>query len=291
MAKHPGSALRDIDAPHFSYWQALFYSFFKRALYVDVGKRWKGLSILYLLLAMFVASFPFSLRLMFVFDDFFNHEIIMPLQSLPELYVQNGLVTVDKPMPYFIKNESGDVIAVVDTSGVIKDFTDSYPRLSVIITKDTFMFRVPAPPQFFKTFKTNAWPATKTSFNKDLNQIFDAQQWVESSTIKTTRLAINVMIFPTVAVLFFVIYLIFLLAFSLMAQFVAKILLKFGLSYMTSFRLLMVATTPQIVFLQLVLTFDWIFSGLGLVLCILIAVYFSFAVLSLKRESNKLVRL
>lgn len=291
MAKQPGSTLRDLNSPHYSYWQALYYSFFKRALYVDVGKRWKGLSVLYLVLLMFVASFPFSLRLMFVFDDFFKQQIIRPLENLPELYVQNGLVSLDKPMPYFIKDESGDVIAAVDTSGVITDFSTSYPKLSVIITKDTFLFRVPESPQFFKAFKTEPWPATIKKFDKDLNQIFDAKQWVESSTIKATRMVINVMIFPTIAVLFFTLYLIFLLAFTLMAQFVAKVLLKFDLTYITAFRLLMVAATPQIFLLQFVMAFDWIFSGLGLVLCIVIAAWFSFAVLSLKRESNKLVRM
>lgn len=291
MAKHPGSTIRDIDAPHFSYGHALYNAFFNRALYVDVGKRWKGLSVLYLLLLMFVASFPFSLRLMLVFDGFFKHEIIKPLESLPELYVQNGLVSLDKPMPYFIKNESGDVIAIVDTSGAIKDFSPGYPKLSVIITKDTFLFRVSSPPQLFKSFNSSEWPATSNTFDKGLNQIFDARQWAESPMIKNTRIAINVLIFPSVAALFFTMYLIFLLAFSLMAQFVAKVLLKFDLTYVTSFRLLMVAITPQVVLLQLVLTLDWIFQGLGMVLCILIAAYFSFAVLSLKRESNKLVRL
>lgn len=289
MAKHPGSTLRDIDAPHYSYWQAVYHSFFNRALYVDVGKRWKRLSIMYLLLAMFVASFPFSLRLMLVFDNFFKQEIIAPLQNLPEIYVQNGQVSLDKPMPYFVKNDEGDVIAIVDTSGAITDFSALYPKLSVLFTKDTFMFSVPKPPQFFKNFPTTSWPVSSKPFAKDLNEIFDAKQWVQSSTIKGTRIAINFMIFPMVAVLFFTLYLVFLLAFTLMAQFIAKILLKFDLNYVTCFRLLMVATTPQIVVLQLSLALDWIFTGLGMVLCILIAAYFSFAVLSLKRESNKLV--
>lgn len=291
MTKHPGSTLRGMDVPHYSYWQAIYNSFFNRALYVDVGKRWKGLSIAYLLLMIFVVSLPFSLRVMFVFDNFFQQGIITPLQNLPEIYVQNGLVSLDKPMPYFVRNDSGDVIAIVDTSGAITDFSTSYPQQSILITKDSFMFRVPNPPQFFKAFPATTWPATSKAFTKELNQVFDAKEWVQSSSIKFTRIAINAMIFPTIAALFFTMYLAFLLVFTLMAQFVAKILLKFDLGYMTAFRLLMVATTPQIVVLQLSLALDWIFSGLGMVLCILIAAYFSFAVLSLKRESNKLVRL
>ena len=52
-----------------------------------------------------------------------------------------------------------------------------------------------------------------------------------------------------------------LLAFALMAQFVAKILLKQELTYMQSYRLLSVSATPHILVLLLVVSLDWTFVG------------------------------
>ena len=37
--------LKLIDAPVYRYWDALYMSFYSRRLYVDVGKRWRGLGI------------------------------------------------------------------------------------------------------------------------------------------------------------------------------------------------------------------------------------------------------
>lgn len=49
--------LRKVDAPFYNYWQAIVLSFFSSRLYVDVGKRWKGLGFRYLLLIVFCFLF------------------------------------------------------------------------------------------------------------------------------------------------------------------------------------------------------------------------------------------
>ncbi len=41
--------LKPIDAPAYGYWKALYMSFYSTRLYVDVGKRWRGIGLLYLL--------------------------------------------------------------------------------------------------------------------------------------------------------------------------------------------------------------------------------------------------
>ena len=289
MTKKQSSALRDIDAPHYRYWQAVYYCFFSRTLYVDVGKRWRGLSVLYLLLLMFVVTIPFSVRIIIQFDNFFNQEIIIPLKKLPTIMVQNGLVSLDKPMPYFVKNDTGEVIAIVDTTGKITEITNKYPDLSILITKDSLIYRVPNPPHFFNLHQQKEWPTTTQQFSKEMNQIFDSYAWVESSGLSTIKGVVEVMIYPMMAFLFFALYLVFLLAFALMAQFVAQILMKCNLTYLQSFRILTVSATPHIFTLLLALAFNQLFVGLGALLSILLAGYFSFAVLSLKRESNKLV--
>lgn len=283
-------SLRKIDAPFYGYWQALVLSFFSRRLYVDVGKRWSGLGIIYLLLAIFIFSIPFSLRIILEFNQFFEQEIIEPLKQLPPIVIQNGQVSFDKKMPYFVKNKSGMVVSIIDTTGTVTTIDKTYPALTTLITKDKFFYRVPSPKFFFTKDMNQTEDAVYAQpLSKNLNQIFDGNSWVSSSGIMRVKLLSQIIIYPTIALLFFVLYLIFLLVFALMGQFIANLFFHFSISYKQSSRLLMVSATPQIAVLLLGLTFNWLFTGFGLLLIILLAAYFGFAVLSLKRESQQLV--
>lgn len=283
-------ALRSIDAPLYKYWQALYLSFFSSRLYVDVGKRWRGIGILYLLLLMFIITLPFALRVTLNFNQYFTDEIIEPLKKIPKLYVQNGKVSLDKPMPYLIKNNRGEVVSIIDTTGTVKSIDGTFPALSTLITKDEFIYRLP-PPQFFfeQTAVQNTSPIYVQPLSTEMNEIFDGKQWVASSGIERARILSIVTLYPTIVLMFFVVYLAFFLAFAFMGQLVAKLFMKFNISYKQACRLLMVSATPQIVVLVVFLTLNWVFLGLGLLLILLLAGYFSFAVLSLKRESSKLV--
>lgn len=283
-------ALRSVDAPLYNYWQALYLSFFSSHLYVDVGKRWRGMGILYLLLLMFLITLPFALRVTINFNQYFSEEIIAPLKKIPKLYVQNGKVSLDKPMPYLIKNERGEVVSIIDTTGTVKTIDGTFPALSTLITKDKFYYRLPPPKFFFeKTELQNTSPIYVQPLSTEMNEVFDGEQWVKTSGIERARILSIMTIYPTIVMMFFVVYLVFFLAFALMGQLVAKIFMKFSLTYPQACRLLMVSSTPQITALVVFLTLNWVFLGLGLFLIFLLAGYFSFAVLSLKRESHKLV--
>lgn len=283
-------ALRDVDAPFYNYWQALYLSFFSSRLYVDVAKRWRGLGILYLLLLMAIITFPFALRMTIDFNHYFTKEIIEPLTKLPKLIVQNGKVSLDKPMPYLIKNDQGEVVSIVDTTGTVKTIDSTFPALSTLITRDKFIYRLPPPKFFFVTTEMkDSSPILVQSFSEQMNEVFDGKQWVETSGMERARILSILSIYPTIILMFSVVYLVFFLAFALLAQFLAKLFMKVSLTYKQAYRLLMVSATPQIAVLVLCVTFNWIFFGLGLLLILLLAGYFSFAVLSLKRESNKLV--
>lgn len=283
-------ALRKIDAPFYNYFQAIVLSFFSSHLYVDVGKRWKGLGVLYLLLVMFIFTIPFSIRIILDFDAFFEQQLIEPIKQLPSIYIQNGKVSFDKPMPFLVKNKSGQVVSIIDTTGTVKTIDNTYPHLAALITKDKFYYRVPSP-QFFFTKQANKEkdPVYVQSLSENINQIFDGKTWVESSDLSKVKLLSQLIIYPTIALVFFVIYLAFVLVFALMGQFLARLFFHFTISYKQTARLLAVSLTPQIFFLIFGLTLNWIFMGFGVVLIVLLALYFSFAIISLKRESQKLV--
>ena len=282
-------ALREVDKPFYRYWQALYHSFFNSRLYVDVGKRWRGFGILYLLLLMFVVTLPFSIRVSHDFQKFFMEDLVQPLQQLPMLYIQNGIVTLDKPMPYIIKNKSGQAVAIVDTTGKINTIDNSNPHLNILITKDRLFYRFPSP-QFF--FDTNTQPMNTPiylyPFSKQSNSVFDGKAWIKGSNILSLKYFFSALIYPTVALVFFGVFLVVLLAFALMGQFIAK-LLNFSLNYRQACRLMMVSVTPFMVVLWTYLTLGSLNNKYGFLLPLILILYFCFAVLSLKRESQKMV--
>ncbi|KTD19302.1 Protein of uncharacterised function (DUF1189) [Legionella lansingensis] len=283
-------ALRKVDVPLYNYLQALVLSFFSNRLYVDVGKRWKGFGILYLLFVTCLLAIPFAVRINLEFNNFFEEQIINPLKQIPPLYIQNGKVSLDKPMPYLIKNKKGEVVTIIDTTGEINAIDDRYPDLTTLITKDKFFYRVPPPHFFFaKGVQPIKNPVYSQTLSESINQVFDGEAWIKSSGIERIKWLSQVIVYPTIALLFFVIFLILFLVFALMGQFVAKLFFNLTISYKQTCRLLMVAATPQIVVLLLGLTFNLLFPGFGLLLLVLLFGYFCFAVISLKRESQKLV--
>lgn len=283
-------ALRKIDKPFFRYWQALYHSFFNNELYVDVGKRWKGLGIGYLLLLMFVVTLPFSWRVTVDFKQFFAEQLILPLQQLPKMYIQNGNVSLNQPMPYVIKNKQNQAVAIVDTTGVVKTIDQTYPFLTILITKDKLFYRFPSPQFFYTTnnVQTPVSPIYVYPFNKQSNSIFDGKEWVKTSGISHLKFFFATLIYPTVALIFFAVFVFVLLAFALMGQFIAY-LFKFSLSYRQASRLSMVSITPFMVVLWIFLTIGHFSTQSGFFLPLLFIAYYGYAVISLKRESQKLV--
>lgn len=285
------TSLREIDKPHYNYLQALYLSFFSRRLYIDVGKRWKGTAIPYLLLVFFITTIPFAIRMITHFNAYFNQEIIQPFKSLPSFYIQNGLVIFDKPMPYFIKNNAGKTIAIIDTTGAITKIDNQYPDLSILILKDRMFYRVPEPELYINQgAKNRSFQMNETPFYKDMNQYFNGAQWIKTSEVHTLRLISLVIIYPLFVFAFFALYLVLYLAVALLAQVAVLALLKFSLTYKQALRLLIVASTPQITVLMIALALNWFFVGFGLILVLIISLYFGFAALSLKHDSTKLVR-
>mgnify|MGYP000744652103 CR=1 FL=1 len=129
------NTLKSVDTPSYSYWSALYLSFYSQHLYVDVGKRWRGIAFFYLLLAIAICSIPFVIRMNLSFNDAFKEQLIKPLEEIPVFYIQDGHVVFDKPMPYLVKDNRGQVVAIVDTTGKINDFS-KYPSLTILVNKD-----------------------------------------------------------------------------------------------------------------------------------------------------------
>lgn len=287
----PKKTLRNIEQPYYSYWQAFYLSFFNRRLYIDVGKRWKGLGLLYFLLISCLVSLPFSLRVINDYRHFFNEVLIQPLEQLPPIIIQNGNVSFDKPMPYSIKNKLGQVVAMVDTTGMVNSIDGAYPNLSILITKNKLFYNFPTPAFFFTSNQTKQIQSTTLvyPFSPNSNAVFVGKDWVKLSGINHLKYFFGALIYPTIALLFFGIFFSLFLVFALLGQFVAIYLIKYPISFVQSCRLLFVSATPFMVLLWLGLTLNWLFKGFGILLTAVLCFYFCYAILSVKSEGTKLV--
>ena len=282
--------LKPIDTPVYRYWSALYKSFYSRLLYVDVGKRWRGLGIFYLLLAIAVFSIPFALRMSISLNQSFKEQITDPLSKIPVFYIQNGEVSFDKPMPYLIKNDHGQVVVVVDTTGKINDFPSEYPYLTVLINKNKISLRAPK----LKLFNMTETKPTKGSplvqdFDKGTNMVFDGKKIAEENAIKNLKYFSQFMIYPMIVAMFFSIFIVTFLVLAFLGQVFSNVFFSFSVAFAQSSRLLAVAGTPMLFLLFLMLTFNSIFQGSGYILLALLIVYYSFALSSLRAESRRMV--
>lgn len=288
MAKK-SHALRAVDAPLYRYRQALYLSFYSSRLYVDVVKRWRGFGICYVLLLIAVVSIPLSVRMIYGFNQYFNEQMLSPIKQLPRLLVQNGEVTFDKPMPYLIKNKSGAVVAMVDTTGKVKDMHDPmYPDLTMLITKNKIYFR--SPPLHFQSATSDMnRHVYEQALEKDANEVFVGEEWVQSSGIFRVKYLTEVMVYPCVTMFLFSFYAGFLFMLALLGQVFARAIFKVKLYFQDACRLMAVASTPLIIVFFIMMTMRWQGLGIGYVYVALVATYFSYGVLAVRRESKRMV--
>jgi hypothetical protein len=282
--------LKLIDAPVYGYWKALYMSFYSRRLYVDVGKRWRGFGLLYLLLVITVFSIPLSLKMGANLTQSFNKQIIDPLLQIPTVYVQNGEVSFDKPMPYFIKNKKSEVVSIIDTTGTIDGFSEKYPYLTILINKNIIYFKLPKPqlvPELID--QPNTGTPLSQPFGKGANFVFDGKKIVAENSMNKFKYMAQIMTYPVLIAMFYSMFVVLFLVLAFLGQVFSRIFFSFKITFMQSSRMFLVATTPMLLVLMLMLTINKLFPGFGFILMAILTTYFCLAIYSLRAESRQMV--
>ncbi|MBA2648026.1 MAG: DUF1189 family protein [Legionella sp.] len=282
------SQLKPLDMPVYNYWSALYKSFYSNLLYIDVGKRWKGLGLLYLFLVIGLLTIPYSLKIMEDFSVKFDNQLIKPLEQIPPLYLQNGKISLDKPMPFLIKDDKNQVVIVIDTTGKIKNFTNEYPAMHMLITADKLFFKPPVPQLLNQGNNSATTTPNIHTFSPNMNGIFSGKQFVSEKRVAHLKWITQALLYPIFLALFCSIALVIFPILALLAQFFTLVFFSFRLGYKQACRLLIVSATPMLCVLFLFLCFNLMFSGTGVIITLLLVGYFSFAVVSLKRNSQLL---
>lgn len=293
MRKHnKPQDVRVLTKPVYGYWQALYLSFFNVSLYLDVLKRWKGLGWKYLALVMVLFSIPLATKVTLGFNRFFDEQVIATFQLLPPLTVQQGSVSLKEPAPYFMKNDFGQVVGVVDPTGQITSLQNRhYPHLSLLITQHEIFYRMPA----YQVFRhQNPGRVFEQTFAQKIPSqaygVVNGDALVKALPFGKLRSLSWIGIYPMLVSLFFTVYAGFFLIIAIFARFISKILLRAPLTYVQTCRLLAVSSTASAACLLFLLSMDWQFAGMGTVLFGMIAVYFSLGGLAYKRDITQLAK-
>lgn len=283
--------LHSVDKPIFRYWNAFYMAFYSRRFYIDVGKRWRGYGLTYLFLLILVASIPLSIGIVMNFNHHFDEQMMEPIRKLPDIYIQNGSMYIDKPMPYLIKNKHNEVVAVIDAKATSADIFKFYPKVTIFINESTLYFKPPQLSLFSAGQITGGpkQPVYENPLSDMSDSLFNGADWIESSGVEQLKWYTDALVFPAIAIFFFSIYVVFLSGLAIIGQGVSWVFFKMKLKYKESSRLCLTAVTPQVFVFFTCLTLQYKLPGLGISQAILFTIYFCYAALSLKRERKGLV--
>lgn len=283
-------AMRLMDAPIYRYRDAFYMAFYSSDLYVDVVKRWRGCGMRYLFCLVSLLLIPLATHTIIDFNRYFDTQLIQPIEALPPLYIENGQVNFDKPMPYLMKNKAGAVVSIIDTTGKITHMDKAYPELTVLVTKDTLLFRVPSFSFFFLNHSELAESKIfEQSMHTGNNEVFVGKDWVNSSRVLQLKWMLEVMFYPLMVGLFSGLLSALLLLLAFVGKLFFLIIFHYKLTFKSACRLSFVSSTATMVVFVAFTTLNLTLPMDGFPYIILLAVYFNYAGLCVRRRSRQMV--
>lgn len=249
--------------------ESLFLSFYSKSLYQDVAREWKGLALGYLLLVMAICWLPFS----YDFHRFLNEYAsqILPgiITQAPTITLTKGKLSIDKPVPYFIKQPGdGLTLIVFDTSGKYTSLDQI--NTFALVTQDKIMVQEQGTPvPKFSTYSLAKFHDTTIS-KADVRYVADKVVFWSS-----------VLMYPISVIIAFVYRFLQILILGGISLLFAS-LFHIQLTYRAAIRLAVVAFTPMLILTTLVEYFVLPVPYLGVVSALLALGYLGYAVYAQK---------
>lgn len=115
--------------------ETLAGSFYNPDVYRDVVINKKGKAFGYLGLLVLLCSIPLMVALINGVDNFLKNDGKYIIDQVPEITFNQGIATMDKESPYFIKSKSGEILIIIDLSDstVVTELEGS---ATVLLTKN-----------------------------------------------------------------------------------------------------------------------------------------------------------
>jgi hypothetical protein len=284
--------VRTASSRFYSYAEALYKSFYSKELYRDVLQRWRGAGFLYLLLMISILILPMSIMFTLHYNHAINESILNVMNKIPPLMIQNGNIIFDKPMPYEIKNDKGEVKAIIDTTGKINTINENHPHLGILIKKNEIVVKLPTT-QFLSRSGSanNSLQLYTQKIPANDNEIFDTKQWVSSKGIDSILWLSRLTIYPIVLSFFLGIFIVFIYILAFIGQLIAIAFFEVSINYKSSSRLLSVSSTPALFILCLAFTFNNGYGLVGMFFLLLLIGYYCFALLVNKPKKGKFLKI
>lgn len=119
--------------------QLPFLAFFSKGLYRDIGWNWKGANLAYLFLLLAICTIPTAFHQRDrILHSLESNEVTI-LNQIPEIQIENGIANVKAKMPYYINNDAGNPVAIIDTTGSMNYIDD--PTVQVMLTETKLIVR------------------------------------------------------------------------------------------------------------------------------------------------------
>ena len=206
-------------------------AFFSRDLYDDVARKWKGLAFLYLLMLLGATWLISIVQFHSGYTDFVENEGGRIIDQIPQVTIDDGIVSVSEAQPYFIKSDNGDHLAIFDTTGEITSLIDE-PSAYVLLTQDKLIWK----------------KAPQSEESRDLSEIKHFQ--FDRDTVQSKVSQIGKLIIPvgyTLCLLFSFVYrIIQVLIYGAIGMVIASMTQK-SIGYAAAIRLAVMAITPVII--------------------------------------------
>lgn len=119
----------------------LVFSLFLPAFYRHVARSWGGIGILYLLLLFTLTWIPWLVKVHLGAQKFAQEDFPKFAKDVPDISIKNGKVTSTVPQPYEIKDERGNLVFVLDTTGKINNIDQT--KALFLLTETKFWQRDP----------------------------------------------------------------------------------------------------------------------------------------------------
>jgi len=124
----------------YSFFHAFVLSFFSKPFYQDVGQRWLGTGLLFLLVALALVWIPTMVKTHRELSKFVAQDAPKFTKQIPAITITNGKVSTDVSTPYtIIEPDSGTPLMIIDTTGKYETL-DNTPA-KVLLTKSKIMSR------------------------------------------------------------------------------------------------------------------------------------------------------
>lgn len=249
--------------------ESLPLSFYSKPLYQDVAREWKGLALGYLLLVMAICWLPFS----YDFHQFLNQYStqILPgiIKQIPTITLSKGKLSIDKPVPYAIKQPVDEVTLIMfDTSGQYASL--DHLNAFALITQDKAIVRdASGPVPKVTTYSFSKFQDT-TITKSDIHYIADKIVFWSS-----------VLMYPISIGIAFIYRLLQAVILAGIA-FLVTGLFHIKLTYQSAIRLTIVALTPMLILTTFVEYFRFPIPFLSFISALLAIGYLAFAVYAQK---------